>query len=376
MIYLDNAATTGMKPKTVINAVVSGLKNYSANPGRGGHKTSIEAAQKIYEVRNKICKYFNCGDVNSVCFTPGCTASINYVLCGCLKNGDHVIISSLEHNAVLRPLVSLKEKKNIDIDILKIDINSPESCVSELKRLIKSNTKMVFITHASNVFGTVLPVKEIGEICEEKGILFGVDAAQSAGHIPIDVMNMKIDYLCVAPHKGLYSPMGCGILIAEKNIDSILIKGGTGVNSISPNQPEDFPERIESGTLNLPAILGIGAGIDFVNNPALYPYKKRERNLILFLKEELKRINSLTYTCRLSDANQVPVVSFNIMDKSSEEVAAFLSANNIAVRGGLHCAPLAHKFSETLDIGTVRVSTSLFSTEKDIESLIAVLKKL
>lgn len=376
MIYLDNAATTGTKPRSVVNAVVSGLKNYSANPGRGGHKASIDAAMKIYEVRNKICRHFNCRDVNSVCFTAGCTESINFVLNGCLKKGDHIIISSLEHNAVLRPLVSLKEKENIVIDIVKIDINNPESCVDELKKLIRNNTKMVFLTHASNVFGTVLPIKEIGQICKEHGIIFSVDAAQSAGHIPIDIRDMNIDFLCVAPHKGLYAPMGCGILIAEKNIDNVLIKGGTGVNSLSPYQPDDFPERIESGTLNLPAILGIGAGIDFISDDKLMIYKKREKNLLGILYNALKKMDAILYTANPLKTNYVPVLSFNIKNKSSEEVAAFLSSNNIAVRGGLHCAPLAHRHLKTIDSGTVRVSTSVFNNEKDIENLVITLKKL
>lgn len=376
MIYLDNAATTGTKPQSVIGAVVDGLKNYSSNPGRGGHRTSLEAARKVFEVRSKVCEYFNCDDVSRVCFTANCTASINIVLNGCLKSGDHIIISSLEHNAVLRPLVALKDALNIEIDILEVDINEPYRSADDFKKLLKKNTKMVFLTHASNVFGTLLPIKEIGKICKEKGILFGVDAAQSAGHVPIDVTDMEIDFLCVAPHKGLYAPMGCGILIANRNIENVLIKGGTGVNSVSPYQPSEYPERIESGTINLPGIFGIGAGIEFISDRKMEYFKKREKYLLHFLYKKLKQYGSILYTKDPLIKDYVPVISFNISGKGSEEVAAYLSANDIATRGGLHCAPLAHKSNGTLDTGTVRVSTSVFNTEKDIEKFINIIKKI
>ncbi|MBO7217463.1 MAG: aminotransferase class V-fold PLP-dependent enzyme [Clostridia bacterium] len=376
MIYLDNAATTGTKPANVVNAVVLGLKKYSANPGRGGHKASIEAATRIYEIRKKVGDYFGADDVNSICFTNGCTASINTVINGCLEAGDHIIISSLEHNALLRPLVSLSEKKNIEIDILEIDINYPEKAIENLKRMFKKNTKMLFVNHSSNVFGTVLPIKEFGRICKEQGVLFAVDAAQSAGHVKIDVNEMNIDYLCIAPHKGLYAPMGCGILIVRKPIEDVLIKGGTGINSISPYQPTEFPERIESGTLNLPAIFGIGAGIDFISSKNYQNQKSKEKYLLHILYRFLKQNDAVLYTDDPLKSLCVPLISFNFKNKSSEELAAYLSAHDIAVRGGLHCAPLAHKYNGTIETGTVRVSTSIFNTEQDIEKLIFSLKKI
>lgn len=375
MIYLDNAATTGKKPNEVIKAVMNGLKNYSANAGRGGHKASIMAASAVYGVRSKIKEYFNTSNENAVCFTSGCTASINTILYGLLEKGDHVIVSSLEHNAVMRPIHALKEKKGIEVDIAEIDLSDPESSVLQFEKKIKPNTKMIFTTHASNVTGTVLPIKKIGKLCKANNLRFAVDAAQSAGHCQIDMHGMGIDYLAIAAHKGIYGPMGVGVLIAENSVDDVLIKGGTGVNSISMQQPDALPERIESGTLNLPGILGSGAGIDFVSRKEIKRMVENENKLVLFLWRELNKIGAKLYIDFESQKNNVPVISFNIHGHSSEETAEFLSRNDIAVRGGLHCAPSAHKMLGTLDSGTVRVSTSVFNNYVEIEKLIYLLKK-
>lgn len=375
MIYLDNAATTNIKPDSVVKAVNFGLSKLSANPGRGGHKASVNAALSVYGVREKIASYFGTDDTSSVCFTANCTTSINTVLNGVLKTNDHVIISSLEHNAVYRPICDLAKNRGIEFDVVDVDLYDVKKIVSDIEKKIKSNTKLVFITHASNVTGTLLPIKEIGELCKNRQILFGVDAAQSAGHVKINMEKDGIDFLCIAPHKGLYAPMSTGILISLDELDTVLIKGGTGVNSISEEQPLYLPERIESGTLCLPNILGIGGGIDFLNSAF---YKKRhlqDIKLSRFLYRNLEKIGAVLYSPIPDDTVSVAVVSFNINGKGSEEVAKYLSDNNVAVRGGLQCAPLAHRTIGTLDKGTVRISPSCFNNFDEIEKTVFLLKK-
>lgn len=375
MIYLDNAATTGKKPQMVIKAVENALKNYSANPGRGGHSASIKASEKIYKIRQKIASYFGAKSESSICFTYNCTAAINTVLKGVLNRGDHVIVSSLEHNAVMRPIHSLKGEKGVEFSIAEVNISEPDYCLNSIKKLVKNNTKLIFLTHASNVTGTVLPINEIGAFCRENNILFAVDAAQSAGHIRIDMKEMGIDYLCIAPHKGLYAPMGVGILIAEKDIDNVLIEGGTGVNSKSMLQPESLPERIESGTVNLPAIFGVGAGVDFISDDTVKNRINNEESLTRYAAKLLRKANAEIYGDYSENSTFAPVLSFNIKGVESEMLADYLSRNNIAVRGGLQCAPFAHKSLGTFEQGTVRISTSVFNSEQDIEKLAFFVKK-
>ncbi len=375
MIYLDNAATTFKKPEMVIKAVDSALRNYSANPGRGGHEASVNAASKIYDVRVKTARLFKANDETAVCFTQNCTTAVNIVLNGLLQKGDHVIVSSLEHNAVMRPLFYLSSERGIQFDIVKSDINNPQNITSEIENKMKSNTKLVFVTHASNVTGTVLPIENIGKLCVSKNILFAVDAAQSAGHVEIDMQKANIDYLCVAPHKGLYAPMGTGILIANKPIGNVLIRGGTGVNSLSMEQPESLPERIESGTVNLPGILGISAGIDFIGEPSIKQKIKREEKIIKYAENKLKLHGFKVYGCFENENSFVPVLSFNVDNRPSEAVADFLSKNKIYVRAGLQCAPFAHETIGTKEQGTVRISTSVFNNFDDVEKLVFFAKK-
>lgn len=375
MIYLDNAATTNVKPERVIKAVATALKHYSANPGRGGHSASVYAASKVYEVRVKLARYFDIDDESEVCFTHNCTTAINMVLKGILRQGDHVIVSSLEHNAVMRPLHFLAKERGISFDCVGIDLNHPENIVFEIEKHIKTNTKLVFITHASNVTGSVLPIEEIGSLCRARNILFGVDAAQSAGHIDISVLKSNIDYLCVAPHKGLYAPMGTGVLVSRGPINEVLIHGGTGVNSMSMEQPESLPERIESGTVNLPGIMGIGAGLDFISDASVKRKIKGEERLIKLAAEKLEQLGAVVYGRYDSDIRFAPVLSFNLKEHPSEKVADYLSGNKIYVRAGLQCAPYAHETLGTKAQGTVRISTSVFNSVDDVEKLIFFVKK-
>ncbi len=369
MIYFDNAATTGHKPITVVNAYNYALKNISANPGRSGHYLSQRAANIVYKAREKISDFFDSDGPETVVFTANCTTSINYVLKGVLSKGDHIIISDLEHNAVIRPVNSI----NVDYTIATVSLNDDSETLRNFENSIKSNTKMIFCTAASNVIGKILPLKKIGELCKKHNILFGVDAAQGAGIIPIKMNEMNIDFLCVAPHKGLYCPMGFGVLIARKPINKTIIEGGTGTNSLELLQPTTTPERFESGTVNLPAISTINAGIEFVKSNANIMFKK-ENSLVKHLYNCLKKEDYIFYS-NPNNNGYVPVISFNHLDTQSDIVAQFLNDKGFAVRAGLHCAPLAHKKIGTVLQGTVRFSPSIFNNISEVDMFIYTLKK-
>lgn len=376
MIYLDNAATTSPKPQSVLVAVNRALKQYSANPGRSGHEDSQKAAMAVYECRKRAALLFGAPAEDKVVFTLNCTHAINYVLKGLLSPGDHVIMSSLEHNAVTRPLHILS-KHGVAVDTAEVIFGDMEATLRSFERLIKPKTKLIICTHASNVIGTILPIRQIGEMCHRKGILFAVDAAQSAGILPIDMGEMNIDFLCVAAHKGLYAPMGTGMLILAADLPGTLIEGGTGTNSISLTQPEDFPERLESGTINTPGIAGISAGIDFVNRKGLDRIYDHELQLVTRMYDGLSRMSSVQmYTDRPEKGVYAPVLSFNVMGQPSPVTADMLDKSGIAVRAGLHCAPSAHKRIGTLDQGTVRACPSAFTSSKDVDSLLMAVQKM
>ena len=374
MIYFDNAATTEKKPLEVKKAVMSALNNYSANPGRSGHLLSNETASRVYKCREKVGLFFN-ADAENVIFTANCTAAINFVIKGVLKEGDHAIISSLEHNAVARPIYKFYKDGIIEYDVCPIIMGDREATLRSLKRLIKENTKLVVFTHASNVTGEIMPIYEIGKLCHQHGILFCVDAAQTAGVLPIDVKD-NIDFLCIAAHKGLYAPMGTGILIAEKAIENTIIEGGTGSFSSVLEQPLDTPERLESGTVNVPGIFGISAGIDFIKTRKTEAIYEHELRLIRKIYDDFVNMeNVILYADCPIIKKYVPVLSFNIKNRTSTEVAEYLSKQGIAVRAGLHCAPLAHKTVGTIDTGTVRISTSAFNTSEEVRIFVSKIYK-
>lgn len=371
MIYLDNAATTGLKPQSVVSATVNSLKNYSANPGRSGHELSIKTAEQIYVCRRKIAEFFGAKNLENVIFTQNCTMSINMVLKGVLKQGDHIIVSSLEHNALMRPLNLLKRTGYIDFDVAEVFFDDVAATYRSFERLINPHTKMIFCTHASNVTGTVLPIEKLGKLCKQRHILFAVDAAQTAGVLPIDTEEYNIDYLCIAPHKGLYAPMGIGVLICNGQINNTIIEGGTGTDSNNMLQPDIMPEKLESGTLNVPGILGVSAGIDFVRQKKPENLYLHEIQLIQYAYEKLSKINAVQlYVPYPENYCFAPVLSFNLQGFSSDYVSQNLNKMNIAVRAGLHCAPSAHNRIGTTNTGTVRISTAYFNTKQDINALI------
>ena len=375
MIYFDNAATTGIKPPQVIAAVTAALRDWSVNPGRGGYERSVKCTEKIYETRRKVSDFFGADAPERVVFTANCTASVNTVIKGIVRPGDHVVTSSLEHNAVARPLYKLS-KEGADVDYAEVLFGDEEATVRSFERLIRPDTRLVICTHASNVTGTVLPVEKIAEICAERSVPFAVDAAQTAGILDINMMRQKIDYLCVAPHKGLYTPMGTGILIALGDIPTTLCEGGTGSMSSSYEQPDELPDKFESGTVNVPGIFGISAGIDFIRSKQIFAVYRHELGIRSYIYDRLSAIPGVVlYTERPSPGRYVPTLSFNVKGLDSEQTAAVLAMSGIAVRAGLHCAPMAHRRIGTVDTGTVRVCSSVFNTASDADKLISAVMK-
>jgi cysteine desulfurase family protein len=370
MIYLDNAASSFPKPKAVIKAIYRSLKTNTANPGRSGHFLSAQAARSVYLQRVAAAGYFGCKEEN-VIFTLNATHSINTALKGILKSGDRVLISDLEHNSVLRPLVWMKENSGISFEVVKTDLYDDEKTVKAFEEKITPDTRLVFCTHASNVTGKILPVDKIGLLCKSKGCLFFTDASQTAGF----VLPENYDILCTSGHKGLYGPQGTGLLII-KNTDILtltpVMQGGTGTNSLDYNQPDILPESLESGTLNTPGIIGLGTGIRYVmkNHDKLV---SREKQLF---DEGLRMLSALPGIILYSGTgNSTPMLSFNVKGVHSDEVTEYLNDNGICVRGGFHCAVLAHEKLQTEKTGIVRASIGAFNNIREIEEFICILNK-
>lgn len=373
MIYLDNAATTFPKPKEVASAVSLAVECYGGNPGRGGHDFSMRAAEKVFMVRKKVSGFFG-SDVNpaSVVFTLNCTMALNIAIKGVLKKGDHVITSNLEHNAAIRPIYKLEQQGIVTYDIAKIGATT-HATVQAFADLIRGNTKAIVCTYASNVSGAIMPIKEIGELCKARGIVFIVDCAQAAGVVPIDMGKENIDILCAAGHKGLYGISGTGLMIVRNSgSDEILldtiIEGGTGSQSASLEQPTSLPDRFESGTVNTAGIFSIGAGIDYINSVGIERLFKYELAHCAKVHEALSNCPQIIV---YSEAvNTTPIVSFNVANIGSETVVAALNERGFALRGGLHCCPLAHEHYRTSDRGMVRFSPSSFTKATSVDAFI------
>lgn len=376
MIYLDNSATTNKKPFSVKKEVfLSTFKKNCANPNRSGYKISSNLASKILSVRESLVNFFNAEDIENCVFTSGCTEALNLAILGSYQKGGHVITTSYEHNSVLRPLFKLKKDGKISLTILNPNKNG-EISLQEFENSINKNTYLIACTFTSNVTGYTNKIEEIGQLCKKHNLLFLVDSAQSAGHEKIDMQKLNIDLLTLAGHKGLYSLTGIGALIVSNRAKKFLkpIKfGGTGTNSNSPIQPEDFPDGFESGTCNTTGILSLGAGLNFV----IKKQHKINNKIYVLTKYLYEKLNEIEDIKIFPNNNfNSGVISFNIKDYPSNEVGNYLCEKfNICVRTGLHCAPLIHKFYNTLDSGMVRVSLSYFNNKKDINKLIYALKK-
>lgn len=376
MIYLDNSATTNPKPNAVLHSAGYAMKNYSFNSGRGGYRQSVAAAEKIYDVREKVGALISFPAQN-IAFMQNCTLALNMAIKGSIKKGDHVIISCLEHNAVSRPVDALASKGIISYDTAMLGRDDEET-LGNFKKLIRGNTSLVICMQASNVFGNIFPVREIGKMCRDRGIRFIVDGAQSVGVLNVSGKEDNIDILCAPGHKGLYGPMGTGFMAVNDDISlDTIIEGGTGSSSMDLNQPDFLPDRFESGTLNNSGIIGLGAGVDFVKSKGTENIYCHELRFVQMLYQEMEKNKKVTlYTPYPQYNSFAPILSFNYEDYPSEKTASLLADRGIAVRAGLHCAPLAHRAFDTIDRGTVRISPSVFTTRRECEIFLNSLKNL
>lgn len=376
MIYLDNSATTNPKPSAVKNSSSNALNMYSFNSGRGGYKQSVSTAEKIFEVREKISTLVG-SEVQNVAFMQNCTLSLNMAIKGVATRGSHIIISSVEHNAVARTVYALSQYGNVTYDVVPFSYDE-EEFLNNVKKCIRQNTSVGVFTGASNVFGVTLPLKRIGELLHKNGILMIVDSAQSLGIFDTNIKRDNIDILCGAGHKGLYGPMGTGFMAVGENVRlNTIIEGGTGSSSLTLEQPIFLPDRLESGTLNNSGIIGLGAGVDFVRARGVGRIYSHELELICCLYDALERDKNVTlYTKHPRSFRSAPILSFNYKDYPSEKTASLLADRGIAVRAGLHCAPLAHNQFGTQERGTVRISPSVFTTKRECQLFLNELKKL
>ncbi len=377
MIYLDNAATTYPKPASVRRAVADALVRYGANPGRAGHSMSLAASEEIFRCRSAAADFFHAPGPECVAFTLNCTNAVNYVLKGLLKPGDHVVISCLEHNAVYRPVHALA-RRGVEFTEARVFPGDNDRTVDAFRRAIRSNTRLIFCTHASNVWGIRLPVERIAALAHEYRIPIGLDCAQSAGILPVDMAGSGFDYLCIAGHKGLYGPMGTGMLITPNGAGlETVIQGGTGTESALAEQPAGMPERLESGTQNMPGIAGLRAGIEFVRRRGPQVIARHETALLRRIYRGLSSLPGIVlYTPEPDLRHFAPVLSFNVAGLPSETAARGLNEQGVAVRAGLHCAPTAHRFMGTLETGAVRVCPSAFTTEADADGFLRAVKRL
>ena len=376
MIYLDNAATSFPKPERVYVEMDKCMRQYCANPGRSGHRLALEAGRAIFRTRERLCRLFNIENPMQVVFTSNATEALNLGIKGLLREGDHVVTTSMEHNSVARPLTALKAK-GVSVTYVGCDSKGYLD-PRDIERAIKKNTALIVMTHASNVTGTLMPVNEVGCIAKERGIPFMLDAAQTAGIYDIDVKNMNIDMLAFPGHKGLMGPQGTGGLYISESLDVLQMKeGGTGSRSEELEQPVVVPDRYESGTPNTAGIVGLGAGVGFILEKGTAAIREHEEELTAMLLQGLGQIKGVKIYGPANPRFQAGVVSINIGDGDSGEISYILDRSyDIATRSGLHCSPLAHRTIGTFDQGTVRFSVGYFNTRKDIEAALRAVEEI
>lgn len=366
-IYLDNSATSYPKPESVYKAVDTAFRTCGANPGRGGHRMSLDASRLVFSARETVADFFSISDASRLVFTSGATESINTALFGLLNRGDHVVTTAMEHNSVLRPLRVL-EKAGVSLSIVAADETGLVS-VDDIAAACTDSTRLVVMTHCSNVSGTFQPVEAVSAFCRSHNLLLLVDAAQTAGHIPIDVNALGIDLLAVPGHKGLLAPPGIGCLYVREGVQiRPLIHGGTGGQSEQEEMPLQMPERLESGTLNTPGIAGLKAGVEFIMNVGIEAIVAHEQRLVSLLVRSLRALEGVTVYGPVGRAQHGGAISFSCKNRDSSEIGFILDQDyDIMVRVGLHCAPGAHRMLGTFPEGTVRVSPGYFTTVEQIE---------
>ena len=364
MIYLDNAATTRTKPPAVARAVLEALSSYG-NCGRGGHQGALSAARTIYETREKLAALLGCPRADHVCFTQNSTQALNIAVCGLLRPGDHVISTDLEHNSVLRPLYRLRDA-GAAVDFVPADSRGRlDYCGFE--RLLRPETKAIVCTHASNLTGDAVDIARVGRFAREHGLLFILDASQTAGVLPIDLAAMGIDVVCFTGHKSLMGPQGTGGLCLREGLEiRPFTVGGTGVQSYSEAQPGEYPTRLEAGTLNGHGLAGLSAALDFLSETGIARIHAHEDALARRFYEAVRDLPGVTVYGDFSAPVRAPVVTLNIGDFDSAEVSDELAERfGIATRPGAHCAPRLHRALGTEEQGAVRFSWSYFNTEEE-----------
>ncbi len=376
MIYFDNAATTFTKPETVYQAIEDTLRHKSGNPSRGSHKIALDASRIVFGARNKVADFLNARS-KEIAFTKNATEAINLVTNGVLTAGDEVIISSLEHNAVARPLNLLEEEGKIKLKIIDSE-QGEDRFLAEIEDSITPQTKLICISHASNITGNILPVKAVGEIAAANDVYFMIDAAQTAGVVAIDVKDLQVDFLVFTGHKALFGPQGTGGVYIKEDINvSPLLQGGTGDNSKAKTNPHAAPDKYEAGTINTPGLAGLKAGIEFIEEVGLAQIRAKEEKLAERLKAGLDDISKIELLSSKISEDYVGVFSLRSEKIDPPKLGYLLDKEyDIATRTGLHCAPLAHQSIASYNTGTVRVSFSYFNTIKEVDALINALKEL
>lgn len=368
-IYLDNAATSYPKPSDVYNSVMNYMINIGANPGRGAASNVLIGDRTIYKCRESLADFFNFNATENVIFTSNITMSLNILLKTTIKEGWHIITTSMEHNSVLRPLQRMKSLMNVEVDIINCDLNGVVN-VNNIKDKIKSNTRLIVMSHSSNIIGSIQPLKEIGKLCRDNNIYFIIDSAQSAGCIPIDFFELNCNAIAFTGHKSLLGPQGIGGFIIDDLLNSeatSYIEGGTGSLSESITQPDFLPDKFESGTLNAPGIAGLLSGIEFINREGISSIREKEQYLTQEFINGLLNIDSIELYGDTDAGKRTSAISINSSKISNSEFSFILDNEfGIVTRSGLHCAPLAHKTIGTFPQGTIRFSFGYFNDVKEV----------
>jgi cysteine desulfurase family protein len=371
IVYLDNAATSYPKPISVMEKMVETYLRMGVSPGRGGYDLAMEADALVGGIRRKVANFFDAEDPDRVIFCGNATDALNLVLQGCVEPDDHIVSTRLEHNSVLRPLYHLRQQKVIDYDLVPFDgrgFVDPD----EIARAIRSRTRAVVVTHASNVLGTIQPIEEIGRVCAERGVALIVDAAQSAGKIPFQMSKWHVGAVAFTGHKALMAPTGIGGLVLSRDLDVRSTRfGGTGIDSESPIHTQTFPHRLEAGTLNFMGIIGLSEGLDYILSEGQEKIHAREMELLAALRDGLLELDGVTMYCAGDLSMHVGLLTASVSGIGSQDVGTILDADfDIAVRAGLHCAPLVHAGIGTFPEGGVRFSLGPFTVRADIDAAV------
>lgn len=371
MIYLDSAATTLQKPPMVARAVFSAMSRM-ASPGRGGYPAAMAAANTIFACREAAADLFHVSEPDRVVLTMNATHGLNLAIKTLVSPGDTVLISGYEHNAVTRPLTAIP---NVSVKIADAPLFQPEAMVERFRELLTQEVNCVICTHVSNVFGYVLPIEDIAALCQQRGVPLILDASQSAGTLPVFLEELGAAFIAMPGHKGLYGPQGTGLLLCAQSATP-LIEGGTGSLSMLQEMPDFLPDRLEAGTHNVPGAAGLLEGLRFVQRKGTAHILEHERRLAAQCVRALSSIKGVEVYTEPQLARQAGVVSFRVGGIDCEEVGTYLARQGIAVRSGLHCAPLAHRTVGTLETGTVRVSFSAFNMPGEVRSLVQAVSRL